>query len=434
MFYGQAKGTQENGTAGFLFSFCANYFDLRFGAADLDKEFNKMTTKNNKSPDQEEPKDEKIAARDKAPGRTAETDRNKAVKVSGKRGTGTSGRVKHRTLKSANNGTPDIMELVRELSLSENKRTNDEIAFINEGIQAYNSRDYQKALEIFLRSCDQHDYRSCYYIGTMALAGKGMKKDSRKALKYLVQGAKSGCLWSFFQLGEMYRAGDGVPQDTDKANRFMLDLADRIFWEEGAVLLSDPYPEIMFTAGEIAGQGLISGTEKDPDRALDYLLKGRDFLMQRFYFGTDEIDPQDIDLMDSIVLEQYRNIGFNTENFGIFDLLQLFVDFPVAVTFVYKGRLQKVSFIPSASGGSVVLNGTAYEDVFDFFQRARLPDGAYVTRACRELYLFEILSLTPENRQLLTGGRPCVYPDLEREYEEECDTFERLVAEQAAGG
>jgi len=375
------------------------------------------------------------AAREPVAGENPEMARHreKIAKILEKYGLTDSAKNRCGTAKDAD-AIPDIMELVRGLSFPENKRTNDEIDFINEGIQAYNTRDYRKALEIFQKACDQKDYRSCYYIGSMALTGKGMSKDSRKALKYLVQGAKSGCLWSFFQLGEMYRTGDGVPQDADKGNRFMLELADRIFWEDWALLLSDPFPEIMFTAGEIASQGLITGTEKDPDQALEYLLRGRDFLTQRLYFSTGEIDPQDIDLMDSIVLEQYRNTGFDTECFGLFDLLHLFVDFKAEVSFVYKGRLQKVSFTPSESGGTVLLNGTTYEDVFDFFLHATLPDGALISHACRDLYLFEIISLTPENRQLLTGGRSCDRPELEKEYEEECDTFEKLMAEQSSGG
>ncbi len=301
----------------------------------------------------------------------------------------------------------------------------DESQLINAAINAFNSHDFAKARKIFEQTYKQRDYRSCYYMGMMALSGSGLPKDDRQAVTFFEEGAKNGCPWSRYQLGVMYRTGTGVPRNLTRGNKYLKDLAQSFMEDEGRILLSDPYPETLYFVGQMAVRG------KDMEKAADLFMRARFFLAQRI--AEDYADPDDNDLllMDNLVASLFRQGEFDIFDFDLFDLMFLFRAGFMEASFVYKGRLHKVS--SSIADDSIVVdfNGVRYPGIMEFFLNARFPDGMPLVRVWQQLYLFEILSIPALDKDLEEYRRRYAreHEEREREYEEECDLFVKRTAE-----
>ena len=218
-----------------------------------------------------------------------------------------------------------------------------EAQLINEGISAFNCQDYAKARQIFERAYRQHDFRSCYYMGMMALSGNGLPKDEQLAVTYFEEGAKNSCPWSRYQLGVMYRTGTGVPRNLSRGNKYLKDLAQYFADNEGKILLSDPYPETLYFVGQMGVRS------KELDKAADLFTRARVFLSQRIAEDYAAPDENDLLLMDNLVAALFRQGEFDVFDIDLFDLMFLFRAGFVEVSFVYKGRLQKVSSSTTSS-------------------------------------------------------------------------------------
>lgn len=93
-----------------------------------------------------------------------------------------------------------------------------------EAIEAYNSQDYQKALEIFY-SLDKDDFAPAQYmLGLMYSEGKGVEQNYQKALFWYQKSAQSGYHSEFapaeYMLGLMHSEGKGVEQNKSIAKEY----------------------------------------------------------------------------------------------------------------------------------------------------------------------------------------------------------------------
>ena len=311
----------------------------------------------------------------------------------------------------------------RSCLISEGK--DNEAQLINEGISAFNSQDYAKARQIFEDAYKQHDYRSCYYMGMMALSGSGLPKDEKQAVTFFEEGAKNSCPWSRYQLGVMYRTGTGVPRNLSRGNKYLKDLAQYFADNEGKILLSDPYPETLYFVGQMGVRS------KELDKAADLFMRARVFLSQRIAEDYAAPDENDLLLMDNLVAALFRQGEFDVFDIDLFDLMFLFRAGFVEVSFVYKGRLQKVS--SSIVDDSIVVdfNGERYPGIMDFFLNARFPDGQPLVRVWEQMYLFEVLSIPALDKDLEAHRQRYAkeHEEEERDYEEECDLFIKRTAE-----
>jgi TPR repeat protein len=86
-----------------------------------------------------------------------------------------------------------------------------------QGLSAYHSGDYQKALKIWLPLAQREDAASQAGIGFMYHRGMGMPADNQKAAYWLRRAAEHGQPEGQLMLGSLYFYGAGVEKDYFKA-------------------------------------------------------------------------------------------------------------------------------------------------------------------------------------------------------------------------
>lgn len=130
--------------------------------------------------------------------------------------------------------------------------------FTKQGIEAFDRGEYQKAMELYQKACDNGQIEGCLLLGSMLMGGAGIEKDEQEAMRLLKKTCneqeKHGCLalkvvgeslyisqkyedkqkaLKIFQilcaskeastcnvLGEMYEYGEEVKQDKSEAKKF----------------------------------------------------------------------------------------------------------------------------------------------------------------------------------------------------------------------
>ncbi|MEH6478397.1 MAG: tetratricopeptide repeat protein, partial [Sneathiella sp.] len=85
------------------------------------------------------------------------------------------------------------------------------------GIDAYNSGDFETALQEWRPLAEQGYAKPQYNLGVLYENGKGVPQDDAEAVKWYRLAAEQGNAYSQHDLGVMYRDGDGVPQDGAEA-------------------------------------------------------------------------------------------------------------------------------------------------------------------------------------------------------------------------
>ena len=81
---------------------------------------------------------------------------------------------------------------------------------LEDGLSAYDKKDYKKAVALYQKAADQGDVSAQYNLGLMYDKGKGVKQDDFKA-------ADQGYTDAQYSLGVMYDNGEGVRQNSSKA-------------------------------------------------------------------------------------------------------------------------------------------------------------------------------------------------------------------------
>ncbi len=125
-----------------------------------------------------------------------------------------------------------------------------------DGHQAYQDRDYSKALEILLPLAKQGDADAQETLSIMYDFGYGVRKDPVKALRWYERAALQGKPLLQHDLGVRYFRGDGIPQSYEKAS---------MWWERAA---KSGVVESQYNLGLMYAQGL--GVSKDNRMAVGW--------------------------------------------------------------------------------------------------------------------------------------------------------------------
>ena len=86
-----------------------------------------------------------------------------------------------------------------------------------DGVDAYNRKDYKTAYQLWLPIAEQGDAEAQYNLALMYEDGLGVPQDYKEAVKWYCLSAEQGDADAQFNLGQMYRKGEGVPQDYKEA-------------------------------------------------------------------------------------------------------------------------------------------------------------------------------------------------------------------------
>jgi uncharacterized protein len=135
-------------------------------------------------------------------------------------------------------------------------------AELDEGIKAYNRRDYKLALQLLLPLAEQGVARAQNDIGVMYATGRGVDQDDAQAATWFQRGADQGYVRAQEHLGYAYRKGLGVSTDYIKAVALFKTAAD-----QGDVLAQTNLAT-MYRTGE--------GVARDDVKAAEYYRKAAD--------------------------------------------------------------------------------------------------------------------------------------------------------------
>ncbi len=95
---------------------------------------------------------------------------------------------------------------------------------IKQAHEAYNAKDYEKALELYIQLADNADAQTS--LGFMYQHGQGCQKDDAKALEYYNKAAEAKQPYALFNLAILYMNGlGGVEHDQFKAHDLHLEAA-----------------------------------------------------------------------------------------------------------------------------------------------------------------------------------------------------------------
>ena len=97
---------------------------------------------------------------------------------------------------------------------------------VENGIKAYQAKQFEKAFEIFSKSVDKSNPKTLFYLSSMYRAGKGVEQDEYMAFDLCKDAAEEGLAEAQFQLGMMYLHGEGVTEDDDQALEWLWMAAD----------------------------------------------------------------------------------------------------------------------------------------------------------------------------------------------------------------
>ncbi|PPB68315.1 tetratricopeptide repeat protein [Campylobacter hyointestinalis] len=88
---------------------------------------------------------------------------------------------------------------------------------VEDGLKAYENRDYFKAKKYFQKACDGGDAFGCGPLGDLYKLGQGVKQDYFKAKEYYQKSCDGGNAGGCGALGVLYELGQGVKQNKLKA-------------------------------------------------------------------------------------------------------------------------------------------------------------------------------------------------------------------------
>lgn len=94
-------------------------------------------------------------------------------------------------------------------------------AGMDEGVEAYSTGDYPKALAEFQALADQGNAEGQYFLGLFYHNGFGVKRDPAEAAKWFQKAAQQGDARSQYYAGILYAAGKGVTKDLPMADMWL---------------------------------------------------------------------------------------------------------------------------------------------------------------------------------------------------------------------
>ena len=88
---------------------------------------------------------------------------------------------------------------------------------IQDGLDAYNQGDKQKASQLFKKACDGGNATGCFALGVLYANGDGIRQNKQKASQLFKKACDGGDAGGCFNLGVLYANGDGIRQNISYA-------------------------------------------------------------------------------------------------------------------------------------------------------------------------------------------------------------------------
>ena len=136
-----------------------------------------------------------------------------------------------------------------------------EKSWLDKGLEFWNKKDYEQAMECFREGDKEGDADCTEYLGLCYYWGRGVESDLQKAAFYNEKAAKAGVPMAMYDTGLNYERGQGVQQDIKRA----------LSWLEKAA--EEEYADACLELGNIYYSGLY-GVEKDLSKSLKYYQQG----------------------------------------------------------------------------------------------------------------------------------------------------------------
>ena len=92
---------------------------------------------------------------------------------------------------------------------------------------AYNAKDYDKALKYYKYAAEKNDSHAQFRLGYIYDQGKGVTQNYAEAMKWYLKSANQGNESAQYNIGVMYDEGDGVKQDHSEANKWYQKAAEQ---------------------------------------------------------------------------------------------------------------------------------------------------------------------------------------------------------------
>ena len=92
---------------------------------------------------------------------------------------------------------------------------------------AYNAKDYDKALKYYQYAAEKNDSQAQFSLGAMYAMGNGVTQNYAEAMKWYLKAANQGNASAQNNIGVMYEKGQGVKQDCSEANKWYLKAAEQ---------------------------------------------------------------------------------------------------------------------------------------------------------------------------------------------------------------
>ncbi len=128
---------------------------------------------------------------------------------------------------------------------------------LEEGLEAFNAKDYAKAAALWQPLADAGDPLAQYRLGTLYAEGRGVPQSDEKAFALFLRAAEKGDAHAQYDVGASYMGGLGVkPSEVDGAK-----------WFERAANQGMPYAQ--FNLGLLYASG--KGVTQDAVEALKWL-------------------------------------------------------------------------------------------------------------------------------------------------------------------
>ena len=93
--------------------------------------------------------------------------------------------------------------------------------------EAYNAKDYAKALKYYKYAAEKNDNHAQFRLGYMYDMAKGVTQNYTEAMKWYLKAANQGQVSAQYNIGVMYETGHGLKQDCSEANKWYLKAAEQ---------------------------------------------------------------------------------------------------------------------------------------------------------------------------------------------------------------
>jgi len=100
-------------------------------------------------------------------------------------------------------------------------------ATVDDGMAAYRSGDYSKAIEVWRPLAEKGDATAQYRLGAMYGEGRGVVRDDKVALMWFQRAADQGDANAQYNVGASYAAGLGVAQNDAEAAKWFKRAAEQ---------------------------------------------------------------------------------------------------------------------------------------------------------------------------------------------------------------